>query len=134
MSEMPINQPLEIELAEVTEQNLLQFKTLNMSYLPVRYSEKFYRELLTNTPKEFIKFGMSSDGLSSSSHHLTFSPCPSLPYHDIAVWNGFSIGAVCSRLEPHSEKGFNKIYIMTIGVIPAYRRRGIGNEHPSYLS
>jgi ribosomal protein S18 acetylase RimI-like enzyme len=47
--------------------------------------------------------------------------------HEIAVWNGFSIGAVCSRLEPHSEKGFNKIYIMTIGVIPAYRRRGIGN-------
>lgn len=54
---MPINNSLEIELADVTEQNLMQFRTLNMSYLPVRYSDKFYRELLANTPKDFIKYG-----------------------------------------------------------------------------
>jgi hypothetical protein len=55
---MPVNQPLAIELADVTEQNLLQLRTLNMSYLPVRYSDKFYRELLANTPKDFLKFGL----------------------------------------------------------------------------
>lgn len=54
---MPIIQPLNIELGDVTEQNLLQFKVLNMSYLPVRYTDKFYRDLLGNTPKDFIKFG-----------------------------------------------------------------------------
>jgi hypothetical protein len=65
----PINQSLDIELADVTEQNLLQFKTLNMSYLPVRYSDKFYREILSNTPKEFIKFGESPTFYFS--HRLT---------------------------------------------------------------
>lgn len=54
---MPIIQPLDIELGDVTEQNLLQLKTLNMSYLPVRYTDKFYRDLIANSPKEFLKFG-----------------------------------------------------------------------------
>jgi hypothetical protein len=68
---MPVNQPLEIELADVTEQNLLQLRTLNMSYLPVRYSDKFYRELLANTPKEFLKFGLSRN-LSFSVQSIDF--------------------------------------------------------------
>jgi len=38
------------------------------------------------------------------------------------------VGAVCSRLEPHPTPGFNKLYIMTIAILEAYRRRGIGND------
>lgn len=57
---MPVNNSLDIELADVTEQNIMQLRTLNMSYLPVRYSDKFYRELLGNTPKEFLKFGRTN--------------------------------------------------------------------------
>jgi ribosomal protein S18 acetylase RimI-like enzyme len=46
-----------------------------------------------------------------------------------AYWNGFAIASVCSRMENHPDSiGFKKIYIMTIGVIPAYRRRGIGTK------
>ena len=116
---MPIVQPLDIELGDVTEQNILQLKTLNMSYLPVRYTDKFYRDLITNTPKEFLKFGNTFSLLFFFLFDSSFD-------WKIAFWNGFAIGSVCSRLEPHTEKGFHKIYIMTIGVIPAYRRRGIG--------
>ncbi|CAE7660038.1 NAA50, partial [Symbiodinium microadriaticum] len=96
---MPVIPPLDIELGNVTEHNLQQLKTLNMVALPVRYSEKFYRDLLANSPPEYLKF---------------------------VFWNGFAIASVCSRLENHPEHpDFKKIYIMTIGVIPAYRRRGV---------
>ena len=72
-----------------------------MIALPVRYTDKFYRELIAKAPEEYLKF---------------------------AFWNGFAVGSVCSRLESQEEEGSNKIYIMTIGVIPAYRRRGIGEQ------
>ena len=84
----------------VTDANVAQLKTLNMIALPVRYSEKFYRELVEKSPPEYLKF---------------------------AFWSGFAVGSVCSRLEAQEDKS-NKIYIMTIGVIPAYRRRGIGEQ------
>lgn len=97
----------------VTEANAAQLKTLNMIALPVRYTDKFYRELIAKAPEDYLKF---------------------------AFWNGFAVGSVCSRLElgPQEEvkegeaavKSCNdKIYIMTIGVIPAYRRRGIGKKN-----
>lgn len=97
---MVLNEPLKVELGNVTEQNALQLKVINTSALPVRYTDKFYRELVEKSPPDFLKF---------------------------AFWNGFAVGAVCSRLEPHSEPGTFKIYIMTIAVLPAYRRRGIAS-------
>lgn len=77
-----------------------------------------------------------------------------------AYWNGFVVGAVCTRLEPldtacngidhgneshsnHSNhiiitsssngstnggKGKYRLYIMTLGVLAAYRGRGIGTQ------
>ena len=58
-----------------------------------------YKELVENSPKDLLKF---------------------------AFCNGFAVGAVCSRIEAHEQTGFNKLDIMTISVLPAYRRRGIG--------
>ena len=99
---MPVKMPLDIQLGDVNVANLEQLKIMNISSLPVRYTDKFYRDLVENTPKEFLKF---------------------------SFWNGFAVGAVCSRIEPHTEKaGFNKLYIMTISILPAYRRRGIGKQ------
>jgi N-alpha-acetyltransferase 50 len=54
---MPTVPPLDIELGDVTEHNLQQLKTLNMVALPVRYSDKFYKELLANSPPEYLKYG-----------------------------------------------------------------------------
>lgn len=54
---MPVAE-LKVELDNVTEQNLLQLKTLNMTALPVRYTDDFYHKLVANSPPEFLKFGM----------------------------------------------------------------------------
>jgi ribosomal protein S18 acetylase RimI-like enzyme len=96
---MPIMKPLNVQISEVTPANIQQLKSINIATLPVRYTDKFYRDLLTENSPEFMKF---------------------------ASWNGFCIGAVCARIENHEtiEDAF-KLYFMTINVLPTYRRRGI---------
>jgi ribosomal protein S18 acetylase RimI-like enzyme len=92
---------LKVEIGDITTNNLQQLKILNVMTLPVRYTDKFYKDLLSN-PKVHLKFA----------------------YH-----HGFAVADVCARLEDHpTREGFNRLYIMTIGVLPAYRRRGIASQ------
>ena len=50
-----------------------------------------------------------------------------------AYWNGFTVGGVCARIEPNEADGTQKLYIMTINVLPAYRRRGIATKLLEHL-
>ena len=67
------------ELGEVNAANILQLKVLNTATLPVRYSDKFYRDLLDNYTNKYMKF---------------------------AFWNGFVVGGICARVENNSEKNY----------------------------
>jgi ribosomal protein S18 acetylase RimI-like enzyme len=93
---------LPFQLGEVSPANIQQLRTLNVNTLPVRYSDKFYRELIDKYGTEYMKF---------------------------AFWNGFVVGAICARVEGREETPEAcKLYIMTINVLAAYRRRGIGKK------
>mmetsp|Transcript_15458 Transcript_15458/g.13990 ORF Transcript_15458/g.13990 Transcript_15458/m.13990 type:complete len:169 (-) Transcript_15458:2-508(-) len=98
---------LDIEIGGITSANVQQLKTINTSTLPVRYTDKFYYQLISNGNSDYMKF---------------------------AIWNGFTVGAICGRLESPDENSTNKrLYIMTLNVLPAYRRRGIATNLLKHL-
>lgn len=94
-----VSKKLDFQIGPITPANIQQLRVLNLKTLPVRYSDKFYKELTSIYSNEFMRF---------------------------AFWNGFVVGAVCARIEDEKELDTKKLYIMTINVLPAYRRRGIG--------
>ena len=100
-AELSEEMSLAVQIGDVTTANIGQLKTINVNTLPVRYSDKFYRDLLALGNQNFMKF---------------------------AYWNGFTVGGVCARIEANEVDGTQKLYIMTINVLPAYRRRGIATK------
>ena len=110
---------ISFQLGDITNANLEQLRIIHINTLPVRYSDKFYKDLLSTYSPEYMKF---------------------------AFVNGFSVGAVCARVEAGEvsqscdEDGFvvpsnlestsdkKKLYIMTLGVLAAYRRCGLGKS------
>lgn len=91
---------LDVTIVDINKNNIEQLRVINTSTLPVRYTDKFYKDLIEKGFPEYLKF---------------------------ATWNGFTVAAVCARIEPHETIPDSfKLYIMTINVLAAYRRRGIG--------
>lgn len=98
-----LSRKMDIELVDLTPANLGQLKVINSTTLPVKYSDKFYNDLLTTYKSDFIK---------------------------LAFCHGFSIGGVCARVEDHPvENDKKRLYIMTINVFAAYRNKGVGKQH-----
>lgn len=64
------------QLGEITPANIQQLKTINVSTLPVRYTDKFYRELIDRYSSEYMRFAFVS---------------------------GFAVAAVCARVEPQDD-------------------------------
>ncbi|KDN47221.1 hypothetical protein RSAG8_03700, partial [Rhizoctonia solani AG-8 WAC10335] len=89
-----------ISLASLTPNNLGTLRKLNSVLFPIRYSEKFYREVLEPELDEFCKL---------------------IYYNDVPV------GAVCSRVEKGQRQGEACVYIMTMGVLAPYRGLGLGS-------
>ena len=82
---------------------------INKTCFPITYSESFYKDVVKSRNENLNKFA----------------------YH-----NGFVVGAICARIEPlpksddnsTSANEGNRIYVMTLGVLAAYRNRGIGQK------
>jgi hypothetical protein len=54
-NEKPKEKDPALSFGEITEKNLGQLKTLNMTVLPVRYHDKFYSDLLKSS--EYCQLG-----------------------------------------------------------------------------
>lgn len=88
------------QIGDITPANLQQLRVLNAATLPVRYSDKFYNDLLNIYSHDYLKFAFA---------------------------NGFVVGGICARIEDHPDIPEKKrLYIMTLNVLAAYRRKGIG--------
>ncbi|TPX60282.1 hypothetical protein SpCBS45565_g07558 [Spizellomyces sp. 'palustris'] len=97
--------PQGVSLQSVQEENVHLVRQINSVVFPVRYNDKFYREVAVVHPKELS--------------------C-------LAFYHNTPIGAICCRKEPISTPegtptGLSRIYIMTLGVLSPYRRLHIGS-------
>lgn len=97
---------LKLEFGSITNANIEQLRLINTTTFPVRYSDKFYRDLIENGNTEYLKF---------------------------AMWNGFTVGSICARIEDTENCYVKKLYIMILNVLPAYRRRGIASSMLNHI-
>jgi ribosomal protein S18 acetylase RimI-like enzyme len=81
----------------------MQLQILNSAIFPVKYNDKFYADALA-APRDFVRLAHCCDLL---------------------------VGTVCCRKEQRAADDpmpGAKLYIMTLGVLAAYRERGIGRR------
>ena len=78
-------------------------KKINQSCFPVAYGDSFYKDMSKKSDEGLCKF---------------------------AYYSGLAIGAICTRVEPipNDPNGRSRLYIMTLGVLAAYRNYGIGSK------
>eukprot|EP01130_Rhizamoeba_saxonica_P001568 TRINITY_DN11419_c0_g2_i1.p1 TRINITY_DN11419_c0_g2~~TRINITY_DN11419_c0_g2_i1.p1 ORF type:complete len:178 (-),score=31.51 TRINITY_DN11419_c0_g2_i1:22-501(-) len=93
-----------IALDEINIRNIEQLKILNKICLPVRYPESFYQKVTHRYKKEHSRY---------------------------AFFNDILVGAVSFRVDVEDDT--EKIYLMTICVLPPYRRLGIGKILLEYV-
>jgi len=90
--------PLVLALGHLTEKNIGQLKKLDSATFPVHYQETFYQRLLQSL--EYTRLGYCADILVCS---------------------------ISCRLESRPGGG-KALYIMTLNVLKAYQRRGLGSQ------
>lgn len=94
--------PLQIEFGAITDNNVEMLRKVNSACFPISYSDTFYKDVVDRKDEGLNKF---------------------------AYYGGFVVGAVCTRVEPLPEdESRSRLYIMTLGVLAAYRGRQVGTQ------
>ncbi|KAF5351788.1 hypothetical protein D9756_007539 [Leucocoprinus leucothites] len=88
-----------VSFASITSNNLGTVRRLNSVLFPIRYSEKFYRDILLPEAEDFCK---------------------------LVYYNDIPVGTICCRLENKNDQ--THLYLMTMGVLAPYRSRGLGAQ------
>eukprot|EP00743_Colponemidia_sp_Colp-15_P005900 GILK01006342.1.p2 GENE.GILK01006342.1~~GILK01006342.1.p2 ORF type:complete len:184 (-),score=18.95 GILK01006342.1:53-544(-) len=87
-----------IEFGSITDKNVEQLRRMNLVIFPVRYNDKFYKDVV----------------------HLG-------DLVKLAYYNDILVGSICSREEERAAGG-KSLYIMTLGVLAPYRRLKVGSQ------
>ncbi|KAF8160821.1 acyl-CoA N-acyltransferase [Crassisporium funariophilum] len=88
-----------VTFASITTNNLGTVRKLNAVLFPIKYSEKFYKDILLPEVEDFCK---------------------------LVYYNDIPVGTICCRLE--NKDGQNVIYLMTMGILAPYRSRKLGSQ------
>mmetsp|Transcript_8325 Transcript_8325/g.12822 ORF Transcript_8325/g.12822 Transcript_8325/m.12822 type:complete len:168 (+) Transcript_8325:127-630(+) len=93
---------LKIDFGAITDNNVEMLRKVNAACFPISYNDNFYKDVVARKNEGLNKF---------------------------AYFGGFVIGAVCTRLEPlPGDESRKRLYIMTLGVLAAYRGREVGTQ------
>ncbi|KAA1476094.1 acyl-CoA N-acyltransferase [Dentipellis sp. KUC8613] len=88
-----------VNFASLTLNNLGTVRKLNSVLFPIKYSEKFYQDILLPEAEDFCK---------------------------LVYYNDVPVGTICCRLEV--KDGQTELYLMTMGILAPYRHLGIGGK------
>ncbi|TFK23654.1 N-acetyltransferase NAT13 [Coprinopsis marcescibilis] len=90
----------QVTFSSLTENNLGTVRKLNSVLFPIRYSEKFYQDILKPELDEFCK---------------------------LVYYNDIPVGTICCRLENKDQSDKPRLYLMTMGILAPYRSRELGS-------
>lgn len=117
-----------IHLVDVSPTNLNLFRRLNQTIFPICYNEKFYRDIFnSNIISKLGKFD-----LIYAIIYINLLISNIAYYYDKNVKNVVMAGAVCSKIDLTNSNG-SRLYIMTLGCLPSYRRLGIASKLLNYI-
>ncbi|KAG8213718.1 acyl-CoA N-acyltransferase [Butyriboletus roseoflavus] len=102
-SESPVPAP-RVTFASLTPQNIGTVRKLNSVLFPVKYSEKYYQDILHSDVEDFCQLG------------------PSLRQGTSVYFNDVPVGNICCRLEN------KELYLTTLGILAPYRSRKLGTQ------
>jgi len=88
-----------VSFASLTPNNLGTVRRLNSVLFPIKYSDKFYGDILKPEVEDFCK---------------------------LVYYNDVPVGTICCRLETKDDQA--ELYLMTMGVLAPYRSRRLGSQ------
>lgn|SRR6266851_3316882 len=95
-----------ITFASLTQNNLGTVRKLNSVLFPIKYSEKFYSEILLPEVEDFCKLSVCRSVFSLPSQRTNRTP---VYYNDIPV------GTICCRVE--TKDSVHHLYLLTMGIL-----------------
>lgn len=97
--------PARISFASITPGNIGTLRKINGVVFPIKYSEKFYQDVLLPELEDFCKLGDEA-----------LLPPPQLNSNVKAVYyNDVPVGTICCKMETKDEQ--TNLYLMTMGVL-----------------
>ncbi|KAJ7594015.1 acyl-CoA N-acyltransferase [Mycena floridula] len=97
-----------VSFASVTPNNLGTVRKLNSVLFPVKYSEKFYNDILSREVEDFCQL-------------VYYNDIPGKPAPTTTI-----VGTFCCRIENRNNE--IHLYLMTMGILAPYRSRRLGSQ------